>query len=155
MRPLRRWFGRPAGEVHGAETPKNHEIGPKSLAGRRGSPAGQRAPEHLRNVRLDVTSILTSKVKEPFDRYQARKLIAKILVSGDVVVWDHCKDELAKDDLDIVDATNVLRCGQITEPAEQERGRWRYRVHTEHMGVVVQFEADESLSIVTAWRKRR
>jgi len=94
-------------------------------------------------------------LKEPLDRYQARKLIAQILVSGEVVVWDHCKEELAKDDLDIMDASNVLRCGQITEPAEEVRGRWRYRVHTDHMGVVVQFEADDALSVVTAWRKRR
>ena len=94
-------------------------------------------------------------MKEPLDRYQARKLIAHILPSGDVVLFDHCKIELAKDDLDSVDAINVLRCGQITEEAEEVKARWRYRVHTEQMCVVVQFEDENALSIVTAWRKKR
>lgn len=63
--------------------------------------------------------------------------------------------ELDHDDMDSGDALNVLRAGQIKEPAEDVRGRWRYRVHTDRMCVVVQFESDAHLSVVTAWRKRR
>lgn len=95
--------------------------------------------------------------REPLGANQARKLISEIIAGGEVVLWDHCKDELAKDDLDASDALNVLRAGRITEPAEQEGRppRWRYRVHTERMCVVVQFESAAALSVVTAWRKKR
>jgi hypothetical protein len=93
--------------------------------------------------------------REPYAPNEARKRISRILQHGAVTVWDHCKDELAKDDMTIADAVNVLRCGRIREPAEQVKDAWRYRVHTDHMGVVVQFEGETGVAIVTAWRKAR
>jgi hypothetical protein len=93
-------------------------------------------------------------VTEPLSQNEARRRISRILRHGSVVIWDHCKTELAKDDLDIVDVNNVLRCGRLIEPAEPARERWRYRVHTDRMCVVVQFESEVELSVVTAWRKR-
>ena len=50
-----------------------------------------------------------------------------------------------------VDCLNVLRGGSVEE-AEYENGEWRYRVHTGKMSVVVRFEDDTELMIVTAWR---
>ena len=94
-------------------------------------------------------------LKEPLSSNEARKLISRIVTHGDVVLWDHCKKELDEDDLDVMDVTNILRCGRITEPAEYEKERWRYRVHTERMCAVVQFDSEEELSVVTAWRKKR
>lgn len=94
-------------------------------------------------------------LREPLPNNQARRLISRILTSGEVELWEHCTKELAKDDLDNLDAVNVLRCGLITEPAEFESERWRYRVHTDRICVVVQFEHETKLSVVTAWRKKR
>jgi hypothetical protein len=94
-------------------------------------------------------------MKEPLPANQARKLISLILNAGAIVIWDHCKEELSKDDMDTVDAISALRSGRIIEPAEPVGDRWRYRVHTERMCVVVQFESEEALSLVTAWRKKR
>ena len=76
---------------------------------------------------------------------EARKRIARILSISTIVFWDHCKNELAKDDLNSIDAINVLRVGRITEQAEQQGGlsRWRYRVHTDSTCVVVQFEGED------------
>ena len=62
--------------------------------------------QDLQSARLDVTSSIVP-LREPLDRYQSRKMIAQILPSGEVVLFDHCKDELAMDDLDIMDAINV------------------------------------------------
>jgi hypothetical protein len=88
------------------------------------------------------------------DRNAARKLIAAIRVTGTVVTWTHCQDELKNDNLDMADLDNVLRCGTIQEEPEQDgrSGEWRYRVKTVKMCVVVQFETEDELSVVTAWR---
>jgi hypothetical protein len=53
-----------------------------------------------------------------------------------------------------VDAVNVLR-GGVVEPAEEERGTWRYRVRTANMTVVVAFRSKLDLVVVTAWRNKR
>lgn len=96
-------------------------------------------------------------MKEPFNRNEAKKRIQKICSTpeGDIVSSRHAKQELANDDLTIVDARNVLRAGKITEEAELENGTWRYRVHTERMTVVVAFVSESKLKIITAWRKKK
>jgi hypothetical protein len=53
-----------------------------------------------------------------------------------------------------VDVVNVLR-GGVVEPGEFERGSWRYRVHTVRIWVVIAFNSETELVIVTAWRERR
>ena len=94
-------------------------------------------------------------MKEPFNRNEAKKLILQILKEGHTVFSRHAEEELAKDDLTTVDATNVLRAGKITEPPELERDTWRYRIHTERMVVVVSFMSESKMRIVTAWRKKK
>lgn len=88
------------------------------------------------------------------DRNAARKLISKIRVNGAVIQWNHCKEALADDNLDTVDLDNVLRCGIIREEPEwnDKSEAWRYRVATNAMLVVIQFESEAELSVVTAWR---
>jgi len=88
------------------------------------------------------------------DRNHAKKLIGTILRNGSVLVWEHCREELEKDDLNIVDATNVLRAGRIIEEPEQAKGAYRYRVHTERICVVVEILSSTCMSVVTAWRKK-
>ena len=94
-------------------------------------------------------------MKEPYNRNEAKKLILKIIQDGSVVLSRHAEEELAKDGLTTVDATNVLREGKIIEPPEQEHGTWRYRVHTEQMVVVVTFVSESKLKVITAWRKKK
>lgn len=60
---------------------------------------------------------------------------------------------MAKDKMVEQDAINVLRAGSL-DPAEMERGSWRYRVHTLRFCVVVTFDEATAAIIVTAWRKR-
>ncbi len=94
-------------------------------------------------------------MKEPFSRNEAKKLILKILNEGHTVFSRHAQEELEKDDLTTVDATNVLRAGKITEQPECDRNSWTYRVHTDRMTVVVSFVSESKLRIVTAWRKKK
>ncbi len=95
-------------------------------------------------------------MKEPLGKAEALKRIQEIRLKGSISFSRHAAKELAEDDLTTVDAINVLRCGKITEEAEENDGTYRYRVHTPRMCVVVAFVgAKLELTIVTAWRKKR
>lgn len=77
------------------------------------------------------------------------------LLRDEAVSWStHAVQELSKDNMTMVDADNVLRCGRITKEPELEKGTYRYRVETERMCVVVAFRSRTEMRIVTAWRKR-
>jgi Domain of unknown function (DUF4258) len=91
-------------------------------------------------------------LKEPLDPTRARILIRRILKGGHVRFSSHAEDEMRKDDMTTVDVENVLR-GGVVEPAEFERGAWRYRVRTSRMYVVVAFRSAQALTVVTAWRQ--
>ena len=60
---------------------------------------------------------------EPLAPPEARRLIRDILENGSVSFSKHADEELAKDGLTMVDATNVLR-GGVVDPGEFENGSW-------------------------------
>lgn len=91
---------------------------------------------------------------EPLDPPEARRLIRDILDTGTVTPSGHALDEMQKDDMTMVDCVNVLR-GGYPDPADWERGSWRYRVRTARMCVVIAFRSEQELVIVTAWRERQ
>lgn len=90
-------------------------------------------------------------MEEPLSPDQAKKLIRQILDSGEVRFSGHAEQEMADDSLETLDCINVLR-GGFVEPAELERGSWRYRVVTQRIAVVVAFRSETELVVVTAWR---
>jgi len=89
---------------------------------------------------------------EPLSNADAKKLIRAILSDG-ISYTGHAKSEMAKDDLSIVDITNVLRGGWV-EFSEQISGTWRYRARTNTIVAVVAFRSESQLVVVTAWRIR-
>jgi hypothetical protein len=91
--------------------------------------------------------------RDPLSAPEARKLIRAILDSGTVVPTRHFKEECRKDNLTIVDAENILRCGIVREP-ECENGSWRYQVETPAIRVVVVFDNETTLILITAMRLR-
>lgn len=91
-------------------------------------------------------------LNEPLKRTETKKLILSILKDGDVsFAQPHALERLEKHGMSTLDCLNVLRGGTVEE-AEYENGEWRYRVHTVKMTVVVRFEDETELMIVTAWR---
>ena len=92
-------------------------------------------------------------MREPLGPSEARRLIREVLRDGEVVSSKHATDEMRNDGLTLVDCVNVLRAG-VVEPAEWERGSWRYRVHTARIWVVVAFRSEQRLVVVTAWRSK-
>jgi hypothetical protein len=90
---------------------------------------------------------------EPLTPPQARKLIRLILQDGIVTyAQPHAVDRMAKRQISMVDCENVLYGGSVRHP-ELENGTWRYQVHTAKMCVVIRFEDETCLQIVTVWRK--
>jgi hypothetical protein len=73
--------------------------------------------------------------------------------SGEVRFTSHALAEMAKDAI-TRDAVFALLRGGIVEPAEIERGSWRYRVRVATTYVVVAFRSESALVVVTAWRKK-
>lgn len=90
---------------------------------------------------------------EPLFPPAARKLIQQVVAAGGVRFSDHARSEMAADGLEPDDVTNVLR-GGIVEPAEIERGTWRYRVRAGRVFVVVAFRSEVLIVVVTAWRAK-
>ena len=93
--------------------------------------------------------------REPLKAQEARKLVRAIVATGTVTFVDpHALDALADDGLTVADAVNVLRGGTVDEP-EWENGAWRYHVRTARICVVVEFESENELVVVTGWRYQR
>lgn len=88
---------------------------------------------------------------EPLSPPEARRLIREILDSGSVALSKHAEEEMAKDNLTMLDVANVLR-GGVVDPGEYENGSWRYRVRTARIAVIVAFRSETELRVVTAWR---
>ena len=89
-------------------------------------------------------------MKQPLAAAEARRLAREILVGGTVSFTSHCRKELAKDGKTTVDATNVIRGGAYAE-AEWENGAWRHRASTQRMAVVIEFQAETKLMVVTSF----
>lgn len=95
-------------------------------------------------------------IDEPLRAHEAGRLIRQLLRQGGTVRFtSHALRELEKDDLEEIDAINVLRVGVVAE-AEWENGGWRHRVQTPRVALVVEFEQDENVVVVviTGWRKQ-
>jgi len=107
-------------------------------------------------------------IVEPLSLQHARALARKILADGITRFSSHALEELKKDRLTEVDATNVIRAG-IARAAEFENGSWRYRFDTPKIVVIIAFRnADDAeleselaaapgamkskIAVVTAWR---
>jgi len=88
---------------------------------------------------------------DPLSPPDARKLIQAIVTSGRVIFTSHADRELTVDGVNRDQAFDVMK-GGIVEPAEFERGSWRYRVRAQRIYLVVAFRSEQELVVVTGWR---
>lgn len=89
---------------------------------------------------------------EPLRPPEAKKLILAILTQGIVTYSQpHAEEQMKKRRINTVDCINVLRGGAVSE-GEYENGSWRYQVRTPKMCIVIRFESEDTLEVVTAWR---
>lgn len=100
-------------------------------------------------------------MNEPLTPAEARKLLSKLLNAGAPVRFSpHGLDEMVADNITTAEALTAAKYGRIFEPADYEKGTYRYRVHHGLIVVVVAFDWDDEgeavgVAIVTAWRKKR
>jgi len=88
---------------------------------------------------------------EPLKPPDAKKLSREIVETGVVDVSGHAQEEMDNDGLETTDCLNLLRAG-VFNPPEYIKGEWRYRVTTSRICVVISFESETRLRVVTAWR---
>lgn len=89
-------------------------------------------------------------------KIEARKLAVQIVPRGTVHFSSHARIEMKADDMDGADVLNVLLSpdSRVQKEPDFERGSYRYCVETRKMAVVVAFSGEDSLVVVTAWRKK-
>ncbi len=63
----------------------------------------------------------------PMNPATAKREIIRLVAAGKVFFSSHAHDEMALDGVSSVEVFSVLR-GGVVQPAEFERGAWRYRV---------------------------
>ena len=81
-------------------------------------------------------------------------LVRQIIVTGIVTYSQpHAEERMRERGISTVDCINVLR-GGVADEGEYENGSWRYRVRTPKMCVVIRFESESLLEVVTAWREK-
>jgi len=91
---------------------------------------------------------------EPLCPSDAKKLILSIISMGIVTyAQPHAEERMKQRRITTVDCINILRGGVVKE-GEYENGSWRYQVCTPKMCVVIRFESEDILEIVTAWREK-
>ena len=86
---------------------------------------------------------------------EAKAHILKALETGRVRFTSYCRGRMAERSVTEVEIINVLR-GGVVEPAEFERGAWRYRVRANRIYVVVELEEDadgDFVLTITLWRQ--
>jgi len=91
------------------------------------------------------------------DKNQARKRVSAIAREHpeNIRFSRHALEEMLNDDLITADILNVIKSpsSKILSEAELENGSYRYRLETNNIMVIVSFDSEDSLVIVTAWRK--
>lgn len=92
------------------------------------------------------------------NKNEARKLLIKMMANDCKILFtDHAIKELKNDDLDRVDAINILSssASKIVDEPEQKNGNWRYRVITEKICVVIEFKSVNGILVITVFRMKR
>jgi hypothetical protein len=94
---------------------------------------------------------MTDAPDEPLSPPRARAVLRSVLETGRVTFSSHALEEMTQDNIAQAEAIAVIR-GGVIEPAEFERGSWRYRIRAADTYVVVTFRSEIWSVVVTAWR---
>lgn len=92
-------------------------------------------------------------MNEPLRPHDARRLARHILENGSTTFSPHALEELAADGKTTVDAVNVIRGGSYEE-GELVNGTWRYRACTARFIVVIAFDSETELIVVTGFTRK-
>lgn len=90
---------------------------------------------------------------EPLSPNDAQRLIRTILRTGTVYYSDpHAYDRMRKHGIEAAEVVAVLRGGYVAD-VEPQGASWRYCVQSQaRVVVIVEFESETELTVVTTWR---
>jgi len=91
---------------------------------------------------------------EPLKPHETKALVRSIIAAGTVHFSPHAAERIAERSLVGSDVLNVLRAGQ-QKGFEWKEGTCRYQIGTPHIVVVILFESETELVVVTVWRIER
>ena len=91
----------------------------------------------------------------PLDGVKLKRALLNVLERGLLAYIGHAEIEMKKDAINRDHIDHVLRAGLMKMPAEVVRGEWRYRIETRAIAVIVSFQSELELEIITAWRFKR
>lgn len=87
-------------------------------------------------------------MKTPLSTADAKKLLKKIMVSGEVTYSvPHALQRLKERSISMMDCDNVLRAGKI-----EADGVNRFKISTNKITVVMEFLSEDEVFVVTVWR---
>ena len=97
---------------------------------------------------------MTDPALEPLKPADAKRLARAIIDNGEVEFSGHALEEMEKDGLETTDCLNIIYGGAF-QPPDYINGGWRYQALTQRICVVVAFDSETRLRVVTAWRMKR
>jgi hypothetical protein len=98
-----------------------------------------------RNEYYTAIDTFASSISLGFER-----LIRNCITNGRVNWTDHALQRCSKWGLTTGDCVNALKSGTV-DPAEWEKGTWRYRVRAGRITVVIAFRDMRTLTVITIW----
>jgi len=94
----------------------------------------------------------------PLSAKEAKEKILIILVEGDIIPTDHCRNEMMKANADVQDVLSVLETGKVSKHEwDEEHQNWKYRIigadidGDELTAITVIVDSDMQLIIVTVF----
>jgi hypothetical protein len=87
---------------------------------------------------------------EPLKEADAKKLAKEIVMDGTVYYTPYFLDRMKERGITEAQVHRALRGGWC-DPAEWEKGEWRYRIQNTQIYVVIRFDSETELTCITTW----
>jgi hypothetical protein len=90
-------------------------------------------------------------IEHPLNPVRAKQLLRSIVATGDLSYIRHAREQMEERKINEQDVENILNGGTVAL-SDIVGGVFRYRVSTPRMTVVLEFESETEVIIVTVWR---
>jgi hypothetical protein len=111
------------------------------------------------SIRLHNEGVVECDPEKALSPTGLKRAIRDCLERGSVVFSSHCRRRMDERNIIETDVVNVLEHGRSLQDPMWDNWRWRYRVETANIGVVITFEPEagdiDELIVVTTFRNRR
>lgn len=93
-------------------------------------------------------------LNEPLTIADATRLVRRLAgCDGTIRLAGHAERQMAVRCIGFDEVLRTLRTGEVVRPAYRRRGSWRYRVERRQMCVVVEFDGESVVVVVTTFER--